>query len=187
MIQNHCLKGVHMTLLVNSLIVSGGTFEDFTIKKARNRDICLICNKSAYATSQMCPLKQLCARSHGSRGTWESLVRAGAQVCPNVCHCLVLWIPKAVQYNEERFPLNLSLLTSLSSALAIRPGLIMITWYQGPYSQNGMMIMSLMKWSTFFVQPFTLMCLFCASLKCGFFSKLSGFKLLPDGWVSMRL
>ena len=38
-------------------------------EKARNRDICLIRDKSAYGTSQMCPLKQLCAPSHGSRGS----------------------------------------------------------------------------------------------------------------------
>ena len=55
MIQFHCLKGAHLRILQQ--------------QKARNRDICLIHDKSAYATSQMCPLKQLCAPSHGSRGS----------------------------------------------------------------------------------------------------------------------
>ena len=44
-----------------------GTFEYLT-PKMRNCNICLIWDKGLYATSQMCPLKQLCAPNHGCRG-----------------------------------------------------------------------------------------------------------------------
>ena len=68
LIQNHCLKGAHLTLFESiPKMFLRGSIEYFT-PKIRNCDICLICNKSAYATSQMCPLKQLCAPNHGCRG-----------------------------------------------------------------------------------------------------------------------
>ena len=38
------------------------------LQKKNNRYICLIRDKSAYATSQMCPLKQQCASSQGGHG-----------------------------------------------------------------------------------------------------------------------
>ena len=37
-------------------------------QKMPNRDMCLIRDKSMNATSQMCPLNQLCAPNHGCRG-----------------------------------------------------------------------------------------------------------------------
>ena len=40
----------------------------FYPQKVRNHNIYVIRDKSAYATSQMCPLKQLCAPTHGCRG-----------------------------------------------------------------------------------------------------------------------
>ena len=42
----------------------------FWPQKAQNCDIYLICDKSAYAASQMCLFRQLCASNHGCRG-WQ--------------------------------------------------------------------------------------------------------------------
>ena len=67
-IQINCFKGAHLTLSeiqfegAHLRILQGAHFNP------KNRDICLICDKSAYATSQMCPLRQLCAPNHGCRG-----------------------------------------------------------------------------------------------------------------------
>ena len=58
-----------------------------------------------------------------------------------------------------------SLLSLLPRALLISPGLITHNAYQWLPSQIGMMIMSLVKRSTFLVQLFTLKCLFCAELR----------------------
>ena len=41
---------------------------DHTPEKAHNCDVCLNRDKSVYGTSQMCPLMQLCAPTHGCRG-----------------------------------------------------------------------------------------------------------------------
>ena len=53
------------SIFVN-LLRKGGTF--YNPQKARNRNICLICDKSVYATSQMYLLRQLCTSTHGCRG-----------------------------------------------------------------------------------------------------------------------
>ena len=51
-----------------NLLRKGGTFKN--PPKARNCNICLICDKSAYATSQICLLRQLSASNHGCRD-WQ--------------------------------------------------------------------------------------------------------------------
>ena len=73
------LEGAHL-----SQNVRGGTFEDFSKfngwvcqKKGRNHDIFLLCDKSAYCINQMCPLKEQCAPSHGSRG--RKIIQPGLQ------------------------------------------------------------------------------------------------------------
>ena len=65
LIQIHCLKGAH--------------FDDFTPKKSGIATFAWLATKACISTSQMCPLKQLCAPYHGSRGC--KIKEPGTQFC----------------------------------------------------------------------------------------------------------